>query len=61
LCPHLWIYPITVSDKKNPVNHPINDADEDLGFCILSINEEYNETLMLVDPLANPVEKVDGI
>jgi hypothetical protein len=50
-----------VSDQNNPVNHPIYVVDEDLGCCILSVNEEYNETPMLADPLVSPVEEVDGI
>jgi hypothetical protein len=32
-----------VSDQNNPRNHPIYVVDEDLGCCILSVNEEYNE------------------
>jgi ribonuclease HI len=32
-----------------------------MGHCILSINEEYNETPILADPLISPVEEVDGI
>jgi hypothetical protein len=50
-----------VSDQNNPMNHPIYDDDEDLGCCILSVNEEYNETPMLEDPLVIPMEEVDGI
>lgn len=50
-----------VSDQSNPVNHPIYVVDEDLGCCIMSVNEEYNETPTLVDPLVSPVEEVDGI
>jgi ribonuclease HI len=50
-----------VSDQNNPVNHPIYVADEYLGCCILSVNEEYNETPMLVDPLVNLVEEVDDL
>jgi ribonuclease HI len=50
-----------VNDHNNLMNHPIYVVDEDLGCCILSINEEYNETPMLEDPLVIPVEEVDGI
>ena len=45
-----------VSDHKNLVNHPIYDVDEDLWYCILSVNEEYNENPMLADPLVIPAE-----
>jgi hypothetical protein len=34
-----------VSDQNNSVNHPIYVVDEDLGCCILSVNEEYKEAL----------------
>jgi len=50
-----------VSDQNNPMNHPIYDFDEYLGCCILYLNEEYNETSMLADPLVSLVEEVDGI
>jgi hypothetical protein len=50
-----------VSDQKNPVNHPIYVVDEYLGYYILYINEEYNETPILVGPLVSPMEEVDGI
>ena len=50
-----------VSDQNNLVNHPIYVVDEDLGCCILFVNEEYNETPMLVDPLVSPVEEMDGM
>jgi hypothetical protein len=43
------------------VNHPIYVANEYLGCCILSINEDYNETPMLADPLVSLVEEVDGL
>jgi hypothetical protein len=49
------------SDPKNPMNHPIYVVDEDLGCCILYVNEEYNETLMSIDPLVSHVEEVDSI
>jgi hypothetical protein len=32
-----------------------------MGFCILSVNEEYNETQMLENPLVSILEEVDGI
>jgi hypothetical protein len=34
-----------VSDQNNSINHPIYDVDEDLGCFILSIYEEYKESL----------------
>jgi hypothetical protein len=43
------------------LNHPIYVVDEDLGCCILSVNEEYNETPMLADPLVSLVEEINGI
>jgi ribonuclease HI len=36
-------------------------VDEDMACCILSVNEEYNKTPMMVYPLVIPVEEVDGI
>jgi hypothetical protein len=39
------------SDQNNPRDHPIYVFDEDLGCCILSVNEEYNEAPILADPL----------
>jgi hypothetical protein len=50
-----------VSDQNNPVNHPIYVVDEDLGCCILTVNEEYKESLTLTDPLESPVKEVGGI
>jgi hypothetical protein len=50
-----------VSDHNNPMNHPIYVGNEDMGYCILSTNEEYDETPVLVDPLISPMEEVDGI
>jgi hypothetical protein len=50
-----------VSGQNNPMNHPIYVVDEYLACCILFINEEYNETQMLVDPLISYVEEVDSI
>jgi len=32
-----------VSDQNNPKNHPVYDVDEDMGCCILSVNQEYDE------------------
>jgi ribonuclease HI len=43
------------------VNHPIYVVDEETTYCILSVNEEYNETPMLEDPLVSHVEEVDNI
>jgi len=31
-----------VSDKRNPMNHPIYVVDEYLGCCIIPVNKEYN-------------------
>jgi hypothetical protein len=36
-----------VSDQNNPKNHPIYVVDEDMGCCILSVNEEYMKPLHL--------------
>jgi len=32
-----------VSDENNPKNHPIYATNQDLGCCIVSVNEEYSE------------------
>jgi hypothetical protein len=50
-----------VSDQNNLVKHPIYVVDEYLGCYILYVNEEYNETPMLADPLVNPIEEVNGL
>jgi hypothetical protein len=31
----------TVSDPKNPTNHPVYIADQDLGNCILSLDDDF--------------------
>jgi hypothetical protein len=49
------------NDQNNPLNHPIYVVDEYMGCCILYVNEEYNETPMLAEPLIIHVEEVDGI
>jgi hypothetical protein len=32
----------TVSDPKNPTNHPVYIADQDLGNCILSLDDDFD-------------------
>jgi hypothetical protein len=43
------------------VNHHIYVVDEDLGCCILTVNEEYKGALTLTNILVCSVEEVDGI
>jgi hypothetical protein len=50
-----------VSDQNNPVNHPIYAVYEDLGCCILSVNEEYKESPTPRDPLVSSSKEVLGI
>jgi len=50
-----------VSNQTNPVSHPVYAIDEDLDCFILTVNEEYEESLTFIDPLASHIEEVDGI
>jgi hypothetical protein len=50
-----------VSDHKNPVNHPIYVVDEDIGCCILTVNEEYKESPTLTTPPIIPTEEIGGM
>jgi hypothetical protein len=44
-----------VSDHNNTRNHPIYAVDEDIGCCILSLNEEYNESPVPTNPLVRSI------
>jgi hypothetical protein len=35
----------TVSDPQNPNNYPVYVADQDLGNCVLSIDDDFEECL----------------
>jgi hypothetical protein len=50
-----------VSDQNNLVNLSIYVVDEDISCFILNVNEEYKESLTLIDPLVIPTEEVGGI
>jgi len=47
--------------NNNPRNHPIYVYGEDIGYCILSVNDNYNESLVPADPLVSSFEEIDGI
>ena len=32
----------TVSDPKNPTNHPVYIENQDLGNCILSLDDDFD-------------------
>jgi hypothetical protein len=46
-----------VSDQNNSVNHPIYVVDEDLGCCILTVNEECKEGLDSDKPHYKPFSR----
>jgi hypothetical protein len=48
-----------VSDQSNPKDHPICAVDEDLGCCILSMNEEYSEASTPADFILNLATEID--
>jgi len=50
-----------VSNQNNLVNHPIYVIDEYIYCFILTINEEYKESLTLMDPLTSTNKEVGGI
>jgi hypothetical protein len=50
-----------VSDKNNHVNHPIYVFDEDLGCCILTINEDYKEAFTPSNSVVIPTYETNGI
>jgi len=50
-----------VSDQNHSVNHPIYVVDKYLGFCILTINEEYKESMNLVSLVVGLTQELHGI
>jgi ribonuclease HI len=42
----------TVSDPENPANHPVYIADQDLGNCILSLDDDFE-----IDEDSNDIEE----
>ena len=50
-----------VSDHNNSINHPIYAANEDLGYCILLVNKEYQEALDSTNPVLRSTQEIQGI
>ena len=42
-----------ISDHENPTNHPIYAVDEDIGSCILHINDDEKNYMICVNRTVN--------
>jgi ribonuclease HI len=45
-----------IIDDQNPVNHPIYSVDTCMGSCILQIDDTLYESLLLKQPIVQPIE-----